>query len=612
MTRKPYQPVPLIFAACAAVLVSACSAPAALRPPDIVEIPASHTQDVPSSRPAATTAPRPDAVVRRQPAATAAPAASQPNPVVRSQAAPTAASADTAKQASTYQSVPQPIPNQPTLPGASVGQPPVPPAGEIAPVPGPRQIDPLNNRLPAEPTSVVPPVVQPADAGFKDYGVNPFVNTNRDQLSTFGLDVDNASYNVAKRYIQQGSLPPFQSVRVEEFVNSFKQGFPSPRTSVFGIFADGAPSPFHTDGSYLLRIGVQGYELPVFARKPANFTFVIDESGSMSDGNRIAVARQAVRSLVAKLNAADTVGVVAFTDRTRVVIEPTSATNRDAIERAIGTIYPKNGTNLQSGLVAGYDMAVANLRPGNTNRIILISDGVANEGGIRPEEILRSVQDYANRGVAFTSVGVGFGNYNDTLMEQLADKSEGGNYMYLNTLEDADNLFANKLVALQEIAKDAKVQVEFNPAVVGEYRLLGYENRAINDADFRNDAVVGGGIGAGHTSTAIYALRLLPNSSGRIGTVNLRWTDPTSHAVSEINGDVLTSDLRSRFEDTTPRFQLAATVAQFAEVLRKSAYRGEGNLRDLSHRAHAIAQLIPDDPAVGEFSALVSRAAQQR
>ncbi len=497
----------------------------------------------------------------------------------------------------------------PAMPAA-----PVSPAHATPTAAGPRQIDPNagNDRIPVVPTAVIAPAPVPADNTFKDYGVNPFVNTTQDRMSTFGLDVDTASYNIAKRYIQQGSLPPYQAVRVEEFVNAFKQGYVAPQDQPFALFVDGATSPFHSDGSYLLRVGVQAYRLPEFARKPAAFTFVLDESGSMADGNRIELARNSVRYLRSKLNPSDTVAIVAFTDGVRVALEPVAASNSAAIERALETVQPKGSTNVEAGLIRGYQLANQHHRAGGINRVVLVSDGVANQGGLKPEAILANVQEYASKGIQFTSVGVGFKGYNDVLMEMLANKSEGGNYMYLNTNDDVEKLFANRIANLQMIAKDAKSQVEFNSQVVQSYRLLGYENRAIADADFRNDAVSGGGIGAGHTATAIYQLRLHPGAQGQLAKVNLRWQDPDSKKVLEINGNVKTDDVMGSEEGRDARFQLAITVAEFGEVLRRSAYRGEGSLRDLASRAQRIAQRLPDDPAVAEFAVLVQRAAQLR
>lgn len=522
---------------------------------------------------------------------------------------------------------PRPIGGAPVATSVAA-QPPAAPQDKVSERPAGVPLQPTAASRPADSTVPQPPIQPesrprpvtatpaprplPADNEFKDYGVNPFVNPERDRLSTFGLDVDTASYSIAKRYLREGSLPPYESVRAEEFINAFKQGYPTPRDVAFGLYADGARSPFHTDGSYLIRIGVQGYRVPASQRKPAVFVFVVDESGSMSSENRIELAKGALRMLIDRLTEGDQVGIVAFTNTSRVVIEPTPVESRRALDAAIDTIYPKGSTHLQSGLELGYKMASRAYRAGSNNRVILMSDGVANEGGIRPDQILASVQEYARRGIALTSVGVGFGNYNDTLMETLADKSEGGNYLYINSLADAQTQLVSRVSALQTIARDAKIQVEFNPDAVEAYRLIGYENRAVADRDFRNDAVKGGGLGAGHSATALYQIRIKPGAQGRLATANLRWNDPDTNRTSEINGNVNTWDLTARFDAAAPRFQLAATVAQFAEVLRRSQYADRVSLGDLAERASTLADQMSEDADVVEFAQLAARAARIR
>ena len=485
---------------------------------------------------------------------------------------------------------------------------------------GPVQIgaDPAD-RVPVEPTSVsevaprppvAPTATPPADNTFQDYGVNPFIDTWRDHLSTFALDVDTASYALTRRYLGDGNLPPMGAVRAEEFVNSFEQGYPKPADVAFALYADGAPSPFHDDGSYLLRLGVQGYDVPNSQRKPSVLTFIIDVSGSMAQGNRLEMVKQALGMLVGRLHRDDMVSIAVFTERAWVALEPTSGADKRAIQRAIDSLTPMNSTNVDDGLHVGYNLADEMYRQGANNRVVLCSDGVANTGTVDPNALVEFVRGYSQRGIMLTTVGVGMGNYNDVLLEQLADKGNGF-YAYVDTPEEAQKLFLEKLTGtLQTIAIDAKVQVDFNPEVVSRYRLIGYENRAVADQDFRNDTVDAGEIGAGHTSTAIYAVQLKPNAQGRIATMQLRWQDPDTRQVKEINGNVNTFDLTTRFEDTSPRYQLAVTVAQFAEILRRSPYAGEMSLSRLRSYAEYTARALGDDPDVQEFAQLVTRASE--
>ncbi|MCL4506838.1 MAG: von Willebrand factor type A domain-containing protein [Chloroflexi bacterium] len=460
------------------------------------------------------------------------------------------------------------------------------------------------------PLEYPPTATPPGDSTFKDYGVNPFVDTSRDHLSTFGLDVDTASYAMTRRFLSEGNLPPMEAVRAEEFINYFKQDYPKPANVAFGIYADGAPSPFHRDGSVLVRFGVQGYDVPDSQRKPAMLTFIIDVSGSMADDNKLEMVKDSLRMLVERLRRTDQVAIAAFTTKAWVVLDPTSGADKRAILDAIDTLRPMNTTNVDAGLRVGYELADRMFSEGAINRVILCSDGVANTGSTDVNTLIDFVRGYGERHIMLTTVGVGMGTYNDVLLEQLADKGNGF-YAYVDTQEEARKLFLERLTgALQTIGIDAKVQVDFNADVVARYRLIGYENRAIADQDFRNNNVAAGQIGAGHTATALYAVQLKPNAQGRIATVQLRWQDPDSLQIREINGNFNTFDLAARFEDASPRYQMSATVAQFAEILRQSPYAGSVGLGQLQSYADRVARALPDDPDVQEFAQLVAWAGE--
>ncbi|MBP7692176.1 MAG: von Willebrand factor type A domain-containing protein [Anaerolineales bacterium] len=484
-----------------------------------------------------------------------------------------------------------------------------PTAGELAAATAaPGQI---GGSAPISPVYPTPAPTQPVDMFFQNYGVNPFVDAREDHLSTFAIDVDTAAYSLARNYVQQGQLPPADAIRVEEFVNYFRQDYPLPPDVAFGLYADGAPSPYQPDGSMIVRFGVQGYRVPEAQRQPLNLTLVIDVSGSMSDGGRLELVKQAVQLLVDRLTAADNLAVVAYSTEARVVLQPVSGSDRNTILNAVYGLYPENSTNAEAGLQLGYQMAQLMYRPAAVNRVILLSDGVANVGATGPGAILESIgaaaRDY---GIKLTSVGVGMGNFNDVLLEQLADQGDG-NYAYVDDLDEARKLFVEKLVStLQVIALDAKIQVDFNAEVVAQYRLIGYENRAVADQNFRNDAVDAGEIGAGHTVTALYAVQLRPGATGRLATLQLRWQDPQTFAVSEINGNVNTWDLAPAFEQASARYQLAVTVAQYAELLRRSPWAQGSSLAQVSGYANRIAQAFPEDADVQEFAQLVNRAWQ--
>ena len=473
---------------------------------------------------------------------------------------------------------------------------------------------PLPTQAPyATPLPVMPypgSIPTPVDNYFKNYGVNPFIDTRVDHLSTFALDVDTASYNIARSYVMDGNLPPAEAVRVEEFVNSFEQDYPIPPDVAFGIYADGAPSAFNSDGTLILRFGVQGYDIPAELRKPASLTFVIDISGSMGQDNRLGLVKQSLQLLVERLRPTDTVSIVVYSDNTRVVLFPTSGEDRTTILNSIYSLQTEGATNLEAGLRLGYQLASQAYRALGINRVILCSDGVANVGATSTDAILESIRGYADAGISLTTVGFGMGNFNDVLMEQLADKGDG-NYSYVDTLEQARHMFVDNLTStLQVIALDAKVQVDFNPEAVAYYRLIGYENRAVADQDFRNDAVDAGEIGAGHSATALYAVLLRPGMQGRIATVQLRWQDPQTHSIQEINGNFNTWDVTPTFASASPRYQLAVVVAQYAEVLRRSPWAIETPIYQVLNLAVQLSGILPGDPQVTEFVNLVSRASQ--
>ena len=452
----------------------------------------------------------------------------------------------------------------------------------------------------------------PADNYFQYYGVNPFEDPREDHLSTFALDVDTASYSVARRYVMDGNLPPFDAVRVEEFVNYFDPGYPKPANVAFAVYADGAQSPFHNDGTYFMRFGVQGYDVADEDRKPASLTFVIDISGSMDMENRLGLVKQSLQLLVERLRPTDTVGIVVYGSEARIALNPTSGEDKQAILDAIYSLHTEGATNAEAGLLLGYQLAYMANRPGAINRVILCSDGVANVGQTNPDAILEQIRGYADTGITLTTVGFGMGNFNDVLMEQLADNGDG-HYAYIDDVDEARRLFVDDLTStLQVIARDAKVQVDFNPEIVARYRLVGYENRDVADQDFRNDTVDAGELGAGHSAVAIYAVQFYPGAQGRIATVQVRWQDPNTLVVQEINGNYNTWDVSPTFEGSDPHYQLAVVVSQYAEVLRLSPWAQGISIGQILQHAVRLAGLLPTDSDVTEFSTLVSRASQIR
>jgi Ca-activated chloride channel family protein len=445
---------------------------------------------------------------------------------------------------------------------------------------------------------------------------SPFVSTGQDHLSTFALDVDTGSYVAARNYLNSGTLPPPGTVRVEEFVNYFRYDYSVPEGDTFGISVDAAPSPFNAGKTQIVRVGIQGQRIDNSQRKDAVLTFVIDVSGSMAEPRRLPLVKQALRLLVNELRDNDQVAIVVYGDAARQVLDYTSGSERGRIMQAIDTLQNEGSTNTEDGLRTGYRLASGHLKQGSINRVILCSDGVANVGATSPEGIRGSIKDYTKQGITLTTVGFGMGDYNDHLMEQLADDGDG-NYAYVDTLAEAQRIFVENVGGtLQVIAKDAKVQVDFNPNIVSRYRLIGYENRDVADSDFRNDQVDAGEVGAGHSVTALYEVELANDKSVGTGTapaltVQLRYADPKNAQVREIKRPFNRADFGNDFTKATVRFQLAVAVAGFAEELRDNGYGLNGYaLSDVDAISQRLGTRLVKDKDVQDFVQMVQHAAQ--
>lgn len=451
--------------------------------------------------------------------------------------------------------------------------------GAVEPGPRARSIMP-----PPRPTPTPAP---PNDAEFDamyfhNYGVNPFIDTAEDARSTFAADVDTASYTIVRNYLNRGALPPPEAVRVEEFVNYFEADYPAPRSQTFAVYSEVAPSPWR-EGYSLLRIGLKGREVAAAERKPVVLTFVVDVSGSMARENRLGLVKRTLAMLLQELRPGDRVGLAVYGTRGEEVLSHYDVTEEGAIERGIARLQPGGSTNAEEGLRIGYAMARRAFDPEAVNRVILCTDGVANVGRTGADSILNVIGREAEDRIYLTTLGFGLGNYNDVLLEQLADKGNG-HYAYLDSDEEARTFIRRRLAGSMEvIAQDVKIQVELDPAVVRKYRLMGYENRDVADRDFRNDRVDAGEINAGHTVTALYEIKFEEESEiDRLGVVRLRFKDPEQNlAVREIEGVLDRRPYRASFDDADSHFRLVWIAAQFAEILRGSIWARELSLTDL-------------------------------
>lgn len=456
-----------------------------------------------------------------------------------------------------------------------------------------------------------PPNGEPVDAMFfKSYGVNPFIDTEDDHLSTFATDVDTGSYTVARRYLHEGHLPPSEAIRVEEFVNYFDYAYPAPEEDVFAVYMEAAPWAFGQGrkNSHLLRIGLQGRKVSDEARKPAVLTFVIDVSGSMGRENRLGLVKRSLRMLVENLRPEDRIGIAVYGSRGRKVMDHRSLDEKTDILAAIESLCTSGSTNAEEGIRIGYEMARNAFRKSHINRVILCSDGVANVGLTSADDLFKVIADEAKKGILLSAVGFGMGNYNDVLLERLGDKGNG-HYAYVDTIAEARRIFERDLTGtLQVIAREVKVQVDFNPKVVRSYRLIGYENRDVPDEKFRDDDYDGGEIGAGHTVTALYELKLWPDKRGTVATTRVRYQDADDDHVTEFEQTLDRGDLHAEFDDAGDRFKLAATVVEFAEILRKSYWAKGASLEAVLRRAQQVSRRLEGDARVIELVDLIAKA----
>jgi|GEM_PF-375435 len=471
---------------------------------------------------------------------------------------------------------------------------------------GARRSDP---RYPPAHGGRVPPNGEPVDAMFfQHYGVNPFVAAEDDRLSTFAIDVDTGSYTVCRRYLEEDHVPPEEAVRVEEFINYFTHEYAPPVEDDFVIHLEAAPSAFGQK-LVLLRVGLQGRTVAERARRPVRLVFVVDTSGSMGRFNRLGTVKGALNLLASQLDRNDRIGIVEFGTSGRVVLRSTPVADLDLILDAVDLLRPGGSTNAEEGLRLGYQMADWNFSPEAVNRVILCSDGVANMGRTAAEDILSVIKASARRGIYLTALGFGMGNYNDVLLERLADQGDG-QYFYIDEMSEARRVLLEDLVGtLQTIGRDAKIQVEFDPKEVERYRLLGYENRDVADRDFRNDRVDAGEIGAGHQTTALYEVRLADDAPGRApATVRFRWEDPQTGRVKEIERRLARSEVKRPFGDASWDFRRDAAVAEFAEILRGSYWAREGSLESVEDLVEALQDERPGDGQTAELLDLVRKA----
>ena len=411
-------------------------------------------------------------------------------------------------------------------------------------------------------------------------------------VSTFSIDVDTASYTNVRRYLQSGNLPPPAAVRTEEFVNYFDYNYPEQFEKRFGVHYELAPSPL-IKGHHLLKIGIRAKDVRD-SEKPWNLVFLVDVSGSMSSPNKLALLQKSLKVLTANMRPQDRVALVTYANGSAVRLESTAGSDKTAINAAIDSLSAGGGTNGAGGIQLAYDVAMKSKIESGVNRVILATDGDFNVGVTSHEDLVKMIEEKRKLGVSLTTIGVGEGNLNDATLEQLADKGNG-NYFYLDSFKEARKVFEKQLAGtIETVAKDVKIQVEFNPKNVVQYKLIGFENRTLAKQDFNNDAVDAGEIGSGHTVTALYDLVLAGTDAAKelatqdryqeakptvaptmsapfaeeVAFLKIRSKAPEGERSDLEEFPILRSSINDSVDAATKDFRFAAAVAGFAESLR--------------------------------------------
>ncbi|HEY5971878.1 MAG TPA: VWA domain-containing protein [Pseudoxanthomonas sp.] len=461
---------------------------------------------------------------------------------------------------------------------------------------------------------------------YADRTDNPVRRTSEQPVSTFSVDVDTGSYSNVRRMLREGVRPPADSVRAEEFINYFSYQHPAPanRDTPFRVTTELAPAPWNSQRQ-LLMIGIKGYDVSKATLPPSNLVFLIDTSGSMDSPDKLPLVKESLRQLIPQLREQDRVSMVVYAGSAGLVLPPTPGDRHEEILAALDRLQAGGSTNGGDGIRLAYAMAKQAFVKDGINRVILATDGDFNVGTVSQEALETLVGDQRKSGVALTTLGFGQDNYNDAMAERLADVGDG-NHAYIDTPQEANKVLVEEMQAtLLTIARDVKIQIEFNPAQVSEYRLIGYENRLLNREDFANDKIDAGDIGAGHEVTALYDItpagsdadRLPPLRYGKEKTfangnanelahLRLRYKLPRADASKPIETPILRSSLTTR---PSQSFRFASAVAAYADLLRGGTHIGKWDWNDVGNAARGA----EGDDRYGlrkEFVDLVTRARQ--
>lgn len=435
---------------------------------------------------------------------------------------------------------------------------------------------------------------------------NPVKQTATEPVSTFSIDVDTGSYSNTRRMLNMGKLPPNDAVREEAFINYFDYDYNAPNiiSTPFKVHTEVATAPW-SEHRQLLKIGIKGFEVEKADLKAANLVFLLDVSGSMNAPNKLPLLKTSLTMLTKQLDENDSVAIVVYAGAAGVVLPATQGNDQQAISAAIDKLAAGGSTNGEQGIELAYQIAQKNFIKGGINRVILATDGDFNVGLQSIDKLKELVAAKRKTGVALTTLGFGQGNYNDGLMEQLANIGNG-QHAYIDNINEARKVLVDELSStMQIIAKDVKIQVEFNPQQVAEYRLIGYQNRMLASEDFNNDKVDAAELGAGHTVTALYEITLAnsehkqidelryqskesekPAANNELAFVKVRYKQPGAEQ-SKLLTQAISNDKVQPLSQASPDFKFAAAVAGFAQLLKGAKYTGDWQYEDCAKLATA-------------------------
>ncbi|MDH5445689.1 MAG: VWA domain-containing protein [Gammaproteobacteria bacterium] len=466
----------------------------------------------------------------------------------------------------------------------------------------------LSQQMHYEAFSPISPYTYPSQdrENYAHFENQPVKRTAEAPVSTFSIDVDTASFSNVRRMLNQGRLPLADAVRVEELINYFDYQYPYPDKldTPFRVHTEIAPTPWNKK-SHLLHVGIKAYQ-PAMKKMPAtNLVFLVDVSGSMHSADKLPLLKQSMKLLVNQMRAKDRISMVVYAGSTGIILEPTAGNQKLKISHAIEKLSAGGSTNGASGIQLAYQMAEQGFIKGGINRILLATDGDFNVGVTSFEALINMVEQKRANGVGLSTLGFGSGNLNDRLLEQLSNKGNGA-YYYIDTLREANKVLVEEVrSSLMTVAKDTKIQLEFNPNIVSEYRLIGYENRALKREDFNNDKVDAGDVGAGHTVTALYEItfkgkagrieplryglkmELLQKSvkQGELGFLRLRYKKAGQDKSQLVEKVIHRKDILSRLSQASTDFRFAASVAAFGQILRGGQYTESFTLKDVHELA---------------------------